>query len=347
MLALESGSEDTVPKPLPSPDFKKIGRQGGPLKFNSDISVTVPPDAVSTDTTFSLETYIDRRMMPPVVVHSEEVVLSPAVYLSSSHIGEFNNPIKLTLLPEVPLKSSDPVNGWVLELKSSHMLSDGKPDKWRPEVKLNTNTGISISHSSSVQYDSSSSTIQLHHLGKCYAWTGKPLSKRCRRRIRYVVFGKGIKQHKWILQALIIHGPRNVTYEAVERILGNQKYIKLTDKSAQIQQHEILTLNLKNLDKWQVCSEEFEASEIHTDRIWHSKLDESLYCFPEIVLEDQSCSSGFLEFKIDASVESKTDLSPTEIKIRHPVFLRQSSTLSGKSQSGTVIPYDNCSVSFL
>lgn len=341
VLALESESVNTAPSPNPKKII--IGRQGGKLK-SSEVSVIVPPDAVSTDASFSLETYIDRRMMPPVDVHRQEVVLSPAVCISSQHIGVFNKHIQLSLLPEVDLKSSGPVNGWMLELKSSDLSSNGK---WRTELKLNTNTGSSISQSS-VKYDFRSSTIQLCHLhlGKWYAWTGKPLSKRCRRGIRYMVFGKRseLHKHKVKLQALIIHWPRNVTYEEVKRNLGTQNYVNLAEKSDEIQEHDILTLKLKTLGKWQVYSGKSEA-EIHTNRIWHRKLDETMYCFHNLVLEDQSGSSSDLRFTIDVSFESKKDLKPTEIRIRHDMFLFPSVSPSGTPQ-GTVIPYDNCSASF-
>ena len=132
---------------------------------SSKVSLYVPEGAVPPATSFSLKSYVDLRVLPPLT-SKDEVTLSPAFQLSSSlpqgHLS-LKKSLLLSLSPEVPLSASDRDNGWLLQLKSSE-FSDGLPDQWQTMLEINTKTGEVISLSSNSQYDPDSHAVYLYQL---------------------------------------------------------------------------------------------------------------------------------------------------------------------------------------
>ena len=311
-----------------------IGMQGG--KFTSgDVTVTVPEDAVSTATTFSVETYVDSRMTPPVDEQKEGVVLSPATRIFTTSHCVFHEPIQLSLPAEVPFVESDPENGWLLELKRCDSLPSGHPDEWQTVLELNTSTHKAVSLSPMVDFDSSTGAIDLDHFS-VFGWVGRALKRTCLRRILYAVFVKEVNLHKWSVSAHIFHGSQSVIAN-IERCIEDRSYIRLGQPRAdRIQRQGTVTFRIGGLKQWQICGSA-EAT-TPTDLIWHSRLDST--CFYEIVLEDTTCLSHSLDFTVQASFQSDVDpnhvVRPIEMNLSHPIEVRRvESAAPSRPPSGT------------
>ena len=90
-------SSDGKVQPSTSSDSSEIGPEGATVEFPScKVSLVVPKDTVSSNTTFSLETYLHPDYLPPAIAE-DEVPLSPAFHFSSSlsRGHRFRNRLKL------------------------------------------------------------------------------------------------------------------------------------------------------------------------------------------------------------------------------------------------------------
>lgn len=298
-------ASDGTPQPVTSSTSEEIGTAGGEFK-SGYVSVVVPEGALSGAATFSVDTYVDKDLIPPIDEHKKQVVLSPVVRLSSSHGREFDKPIQLTMPPDVPLKTG-PDSGWLLELKKSEASADGQPGQWLTALILDTTTREVVTHLSSVWYDPDSGTIQLTHADAFLAWLGKSEGSRSSRKIRYALFGKEVQSRKWCIAAHVIHGSPSVYYGIAE-CLRAKSYIELSIPTPDcIGVHGEVAFNVKCVDPWQIRQGKPEAR-IDTRRIWHSEVDAA--CYYEFTLEDTSSSSETLECTVQASFLDHGEKTP-------------------------------------
>jgi hypothetical protein len=330
---------DGMMQPVTLSSSREIGPEGGTVKFeSSDVILVVPQGAVMSATKFSLKTYVEPAFLPPTI-SKDEVTLSPAFHVSSSQQlhHQFEKPLQLSLPVEVPLTASISDSGWLLKLKKSES-SSGMPSEWDTVLELNTKTGDVVSHSSFVDFDFESGTLQLTQFS-WLAWLGEALTElgtmlgiTSLRGIHYAVFGKKIKEHKWLVAAHIIHGSR-VVYEFLVQKLREMDYVELTYPKADcIQIDGEICLRFQCLEPWQVQQGRLEV-QFTTNQIWSS--EQHCSCYHEIMIEDGECSAEALECKIGASFwanrvvetgESSVDGSSLELLISHPLkpFLRPS-----------------------
>jgi hypothetical protein len=310
MLDIRTELPDGTVQPVTSSVSRKMGTRGGKIEFpRSDVFLDIPQDAIPFATKFSLKTYIDPAHLPPVT-SVNEVLLSPAFYLSSSlPQNDFCKPLQISLPIELPEMASDNSSGWLLRLKRSTSFH-GQASAWHTILELNTETGEVASQSSSVHYDHISGTIGLDHFCRL-AWLGNPLNALsgifCSsplRQILYVVFGKQIQLHKWLVATYIIHGSP-VVYESLVHKLKERDYVELTLPSKDcIKLDGKISLCYQCIEPWKVHMGKSEVK-ISTNRIWDSEQHQS--CYHEITVEDNSCSANTLECTVEASFCTEYD----------------------------------------
>ena len=317
---------------------EEIGEEGGMVDFHSsEVSLYVSEGTVPPSTSFSLKSYVDPRVLPPLTSKSE-VTLSPAFQLSSSlpqGYHPFKKPLQLSLLPEVPLSTSNRDNGWLLQLKRSE-TSDGLPDEWHTMLEINTMTGEVISHSSNSLYDPKSHAVYLYQL-PWLSWIGKPLetvgsvvgsssSSISLREINYAVFGKQIQHYKWLIAAHIIH-KSEVVYKLLVEKLKRESYVQLNHPHTDcIGPNGKVCLQVQCKVPWQVQQGKPEVH-IQTSRIWGSEQDAS--CYHEFTVEDHTCLADTLEFTIGASFHAqggKDAECPVQLIISRPLCESQPRT---------------------
>ena len=325
-------SSDGIVQPVTSSTSSEIGPEGGRVKFqSSDVFLDVPQGAISSNITFSLETYIDPSYLPPATI-KDEVPLSPAFHFSSSlpQGHHFTKPLQLSLPLEVPPKASDCDSGWLLQLKRSKSSND-VPSGWHTVLEFNTKTGENVYQSSFVHYDHANGTLCLDHF--CwFAWLGQALKTvgsllvglvSPMRQIDYAVFGKEIQQRKWLIALHIIHRSRTV-YESLVHKLKEKDYVELTYPNTDcIQLDGDVSVHVQCLEPWQVLQGKPEV-QITTNRIWGSGQHSS--CYHEVTIEDSNCSADTLECTIIASFRPKGDQyhrDAVELVISRPLQLTQ------------------------
>ena len=211
-------STTTAPEDVAQPVAsvaENIDTEGGLLQSDS-VSVLVPDGAVSIPTTFSVATYLDEKVMPPV--NEEEVVVSPVVHISTSQSShKLNKPVQLSLRPEVALKPREHETGWLLELKMSESSIEGKPSDWHTVLQLNTDTEGVETHSPSIRYDPNTQTLYVNDVG-FMVWLGKALGIQSRRVVRYALFGQQLQVHNWKIATRIIDGSMSTYNEIAENM---------------------------------------------------------------------------------------------------------------------------------
>ena len=313
---------------------------------SSDVSIVVPQGAVPSPATFTLKTYVDPACLP-LVESEDEMSLSPAFHLSSSLPQDhFQRALQLFLPLEVPLKASDQDSGWLLQLKRSES-SDGVPTEWHTVLELNTKTGEVMFQSSFVHYDHASGTLHLDHFS-WLAWLGEALkavgtmlgffSPRPLHQILYVVFGKEIQHHKWLIAIHIIHGSK-VVYESLVCKMKEEAYVELTRPNNDcIQLDGKVSICIQCLEPWQVGLGKSEV-QINTKRIW--KTEQHYSCYHEVMVEDRTCSADTLQCTIEASFWAEGDEDAGDsvvLVISHPFHLSTETGTATLSLSLARIP---------
>ena len=293
---------------------------------SSDVSLVVPRGAVSSDVTFSLETYIHPDYLPRATC-DDEVPLSPAFHLSSSlpQGHKFQNRLELSLPLQVPRIAHGCDSGWKVQLMINK-CSDGVPRKteWYPVLQLNTKTGESLKldtesgelsaepQSSFVYYDQDSGTIGLDHF--CLlAWVGEALNEigsmiGCNpiRLIDYAVFGKQIvnRECAWRIAFHTIHRSKDA-FESLVRDLEKDGYVMLGYPTTEhIQSDGVVSVCIQCLEPW-YRQQGKEESQINTKRIWAS--GQHSLCYYEVTIADSSCSADTLKCSIEVSFRAKGD----------------------------------------
>ena len=340
-LVLDATTESIV-QSITSSVSDEIGEKGGKFEFqSSDVCLIVPEGAVPPATSFSLKSYVDPRVMPPVA-SKDEVILSPAFQLSSSlPQGVFKKPLQLSLPPEVPLKASGRDNGWLLQLKRSKSC-DGLPDEWHTVLELNTKTREVVSHSPFVQYDLESGTVCLNQfswlswIGTALQTLGSRLNSCSLREIDYAVFGKQIQRYKWLIAAHIIHRSKAV-YISLVRKLKEEGYVELYYPNTDcIGLDGEVSFRVQCMAPWQMQQGKPEFH-IKAYRVWGSGQQSS--CYHQFTVEDSTCLADTLEFTIEASFQAKGARDagdPLPLIISHP--LSQSRTPTAVGSEG-IVPY--------
>ena len=343
-LVTTGDSSDRV-KPITVSVSEEIGEEGGMVDFQSSkVSLYVPEGAVPPATSFSLKSYVDPRVLPPLT-SKDEVTLSPAFQLSSSlpqgHLS-LKKPLLLSLPPEVPLSAGDRDNGWLLQLKRSKS-SDGLPDEWHTMLEINTKTGEVISHSSNSQYDPDSHVVYLYQL-PWLSWIGRPLetvgnvvgsSSSSLRDINYAVFGKQIQHHKWLIAAHILHKSETV-YKSLVHNLREEGYVQLNHPNTDcIGPNGEVSFQVECKTPWQVQQGKPEV-QIKTSRIWGSGQHAS--CYHEFTVEDHTCSADTLDFTIEASFQTQGERDaghPVQLIVSHLLYAPQPTTCTATESGGT------------
>ena len=298
---------------------ENIGTEGGLLQSGS-VSVLVPDGAVSLPTTFSVATYLDEQVMPPV--NKEEVVVSPVVHISTSQSShKFNKPVQLSLRPEVALKPKEHENAWLLELKMSESSTEGKPSEWHTVLQLNTDTEVVETHSPSIRYDSNTQTLYVNDVGYM-VWLGKALGIQSMRDVRYALFGQQLQLHNWKIAALVIHGAMS-TYNEIAENMKSKSYEELTVPiKDRISLEGKVRMSIECCDPWQMGLGK-AVIHIPTRRIWNSRKDAA--CYYEFTLQDRKRSSDTLQFTVEASFvhdkQEKFDdpCDPLTLIVAHPL----------------------------
>ena len=272
-----------------------IGNEGGLLQSCS-VSVLIPEGAVSIPTTFSVATYLDEQVMPPV--NEEEAVVSPVVHISTSQSShKFEKPVQLSLRPEVALKPKEHETGWLLELKMSESSTEGKPSEWHTALQLNTDTEEVETQSPSIRYDPNSQTLYVHDVGYM-VWVGKALGIHSMRDVRYALFGHQLQLRNWKIAAHIIHGTMSIYNEIAEN-MKSKSYEELTVPiKDRIGLEGNVRLSIECCDPWQMGLGK-AVTHISTRRIWNSRKDAA--CYYEFTLQDREKKSDTLQCTVEAS----------------------------------------------
>ena len=296
---------EEVAKPVASV-VENIGNDGGSLQSGA-VSVVVPEGAVSIPTKFSIATFLDEQVMPPV--NEEKVVVSPVVHISTSQSShKFNKPVQLSLRPEVALKPREHETGWLLELKMSESSTEGKPSEWHTVLQLNTDTEVVETHSPSVHYDPNTQTLYVNHFS-FFVWLGKALGIRSMRDIRYVLFGQQLQLHNWKIAAHIIHGSIS-TYNKIAEYMKSKSYEELAvPVKDRIGLEGKVRMSIECCDPWQMRLGK-AVTHIPTRRIWNSRKDAS--CYHEFTVQDRGGSSHTLECTVEASFEQEKSVDPSD-----------------------------------
>ena len=283
---------------LPEASFaENISSEGGLLQLDG-VSVLVPEGAVSIPTTFSIATYLDEQVMPPV--NEEEVVVSPVVHISTSQSShKFNKSVQLSLRPEVALKPREHETGWLLELKMSDSSTEGKPSEWHTLLQLNTDTEVVETQSPYVHYDPNTQTLYVNDFG-FMVWLGKALGIQSRRDVRYALFGQQLQVHKWKIAAHIICGSMS-TYNEIAENMKSKFYEELTVSIKDlIGLKDKACISIVCFYPWQMGLGK-AITHIPTRRIWNSRKDAA--CFYEFMLQDRERNFDTLQFTVEASFE--------------------------------------------
>ena len=271
-----------------------IGPVGGECR-SSDITLTVPPGAVSTETLFSIDIHLNSKFAPPIT-NRESVLLSPLIHLSPSRV-EFNKPVLLSFPSFVGSVATQ--SDWNLELKMSDSSTNKYPGNWYTALEFNTGTRQVIPRSSSVQFDAETGVLFLNHF--CWlCWLGQVLGlpSLASRSICYAVFGKQLHSYKWTISTHIIHGSNYVHSELVQS-LKEQGYVSLTPPTpAVVGLCGQVKLEVECDDPWVLCMGPAEAH-IPTKRIWRSPVNGASYF--TVTVRDPSESMECLECRITAS----------------------------------------------
>ena len=274
---------------------ENIGNEGGLLQSDS-VSVLVPEGAVSVPTTFSIATYLDEQVMPPV--NEEEVVVSAVVHISTSQSShKFNKPVQLSLRPEVALKPREHETGWLLELKMSESSTEGKPSEWHTVLQLNTDTEEVETHSPSIRYDPNTQTLYVNDVGYM-VWLGKALCIQSMRDVRYALFGQQLQLHNWKIAAHVIPGTMS-SYNEIAENMKSKSYEELTVPiKDRIGLEGKVRMSIECCDPWHMGLGK-AVTHIPTTRIWNSRKNAA--CYYEFTLHDREKSSDTLHFIVEAS----------------------------------------------
>ena len=326
----------TTPKEVVRPVTsvaENIGIEGGLLQSDS-VSVFVPEGAVSVPTTFSVATYLDEQVMPPV--NEEEVVVSPVVHISTSQSShKLNKPVQLSFQPEVALKPREHESGWLLKLKMSELSTEGNPSEWRTVLQLNTDTEVVETHSPSVHYDPNTQTLYVNDVG-VMVWLGKAFGIQSMRDVRYALFGQQLQFHNWKIAAHIIHGSMSVYHEIAEN-MKSKSYEELTVPiKDRIGLEGRVRMSIECCNPWQMRLGK-AVTHIPTRRIWNSRKDAA--CYYEFTLQDREKSSDTLECTVEASFEHEKQENfndpsdPVTLIVAHPLTKppRTTEITTGKS----------------
>ena len=309
-----------------------IGNEGGLLQSDS-VSVLVPEGAISVPTTFSIATYLDEQVMPPV--NEEEAVVSPVVHISTSQSShKFNKPVQLFLRPEVALKPREDETGWLLKLKMSESSTEGKPSEWHTVLQLNTDTEVVETHSPSVYYDPKTQILYVNDVG-FMVWLGKELGIQSMRDVRYALFGQQLQLHNWKIAAHIIHGSISAYNEIAEN-MKSKSYEELTVPiKDRIGLEGKVRMSIECCEPWQMGLGS-AVTYIPTRRIWNSRKDAA--CYYEFTLQDRERSSDTLQCTVVASFEhckqvnSDDPTDPVTLIVAHPLTKpRLTEITTGKS----------------
>ena len=285
---------EEVARPVTSV-VENIGNEGGLLQSDS-VSVLIPEGAVSIPTTFSVATYLDKKVMPPV--NEEEAVVSPVVHISTSQSShKLSKPVQLSLRPEVPLKPREHETGWLLKLKMSESSTEGKPSEWHTVLQLNTDTEVVETYSPSVHYDRNTQILYVNDVG-FMVWLGKELGIQSMRDVRYALFGRQLQLHYWKIAAHIIHGSISA-YNKIAEHMKSKSYEELTVPiKDRIGLEGKVRMSIECCDPWQMGLGK-AITHISTRRIW--KYRKGAACYYEFTLQDRERSSDTLQCKVVAS----------------------------------------------
>ena len=322
---------EEVARPVTSV-VENIGNEGGLLQSDS-VSVLIPEGAVSIPTTFSVATYLDEQVMPPV--NEEEAVVSPVVHISTSQSShKLSKPVQLSLRPEVALKPKEHETGWLLKLKMSESSTESKPSEWHTVLQLNTDTEVVESHSPSVHYDPQTQILYVNDVG-FMVWLGKELGIQSMRDVRYALFGRQLQLHNWKIAAHIIHGSISAYNEIAEN-MKSKSYEELTVPiKDRIGLEGKVRMSIECCDPWQMGLGK-AVTHIPTKRIWNSRKDAA--CYYEFTLQDRERSSDTLQCTVVASFEhgkqekSDNPSDPVTLIVAHPLSKpRITEIITGKS----------------
>lgn len=306
-------SEDDGPTPVTS-FGAVIGDEGGTCK-SDHVSLIVPEGAVSMPLTFTADTYVDSSVMP-AMDDEKQLVLSPVVQLSPTDV-QFDEPIRLSLPPSVPLKtaSDSAESGCLLELKMTDSSIDDPSCQWYTALELNTATGEVMTHHQDVGFDPTTGEIQLRQL-RTICWTGEVPGLRLKR-VEYAVFGKAIEaQKKWNIHIDIIDSSK-MKYEDVLRRMKESGFAPLgAPGTSAIGRDGEITLKFECRDEWQLCSQ--EDAECHIDA--STFIDYYSY---SVNIEDSSAVAKSLTFAVRASFMSEGKQveapKPFKLVVGHPL----------------------------
>ncbi|XP_062512755.1 uncharacterized protein LOC134188604 [Corticium candelabrum] len=304
-----------------------IGQSGGKCG-SDDIFLIVPSGAVLLPQVFQCDIMLHSHCMPPTDSDKEEMVVSPCVRLSPSEVN-FRDYVQLQLPAFVSFKSTHSGSGWLLRLMMIYQTPDIEPAKWHTALTINTATGEVVSQSPSVQFDSHRGIIYLRHFC-CLCWLGSILNiqswvEKC---VSYVLFGKRLEQHKWMVSVHVIHGA-NVVVTELRQMLEMQSYILLRPAiNSIIGRCGYLTLSAKANDPWKLCKQSAEAR-ISTKLIWNGPINGATNF--EVIMEDPTGNSGYLECTFTAAFEGDyMTVEPVTLDVTFPISsdfqLRNSST---------------------
>ena len=313
----------TKDKPIKSVSLA-IGKDGGCI-WSSGNYIFIPEGAVSMSTTFTLETHFDPQLMPPIDVKKEQILSPLFRVLTSPVIPKFGKQAQLYLLPVVALAASNQDAGWLLELKMSQSISEGKQKVWETLFHLNTKTK-QFTTSSSVSYDPKTSLVYVSHFSD-FAWVGKAISWLGRtlgiipslRNISYALFGKEILPFKWEIVVYIMHIP---IYDTLVKDLRQRSYHEFTHSPLRdcIGVNGKVCLKIGCSDEWKVfCGG--DTHEISTESIWNAGVDAR--CCRRFKLEATHNSVGTLECTVNALFiqpeQSPSQFLPIEMSVVHPL----------------------------
>ena len=314
-----------------------IGKDGGCIR-SSESYIFIPEDAVSTLTTFTLETDVDPLLMPPVDIKNEQI-LSPVLrILPSPVIPKFGKHAHLFFLPVVPLAASNQDVGGLLELKMSQSINERKV--WKTVLHLNTKSN-QFTTASSVSYDPKTFLEYVSHF-RDFAWVRKVIRWLRRalgiipssRNISYALFGKEILRFRWEIVAYIIHFP---IYDTLVKDLRARSYHELHSPLRDcIGVNGKVRLEISCSVPWKViCGG--DAHEISTESIWNAAVDAR--CFRRFNLEATNNIVDTLDCIVNAIFIPDEKCPATFLPVSMPVSHSLDSALISQPEIAGIANY--------
>ena len=271
----------------------------------------VVPIKVYIPTTFSVGTYLDEQVMPPV--NEEEEVVSPVVHISTSQSShKFNKPMQLSLRPDVALKPREHETGWFLEPKMSESSTEGKPSEWHTVLQLNTYTKVVETHSPSIHYDPNTQTLYVNDVGSM-DWLDKAFGIQSMRDVRNALFGQQLQLHNWKIAAHITHGAM-FTYNEIAENMKSKVYEELTVPiKDRIGLEAKVLMSIECCDPWQMGLRK-AVTHIPTRHFLNSRKDAT--CYYVSTVQDREESSNTLQCTVAMEVPPRF----TEITTGKSIF---------------------------